>query len=305
MMFDAVLPRSAPRNPCGPRVVMTTTSAAPPAAASTIVSTTVPATDRRFHLQRSRREQPSEAACRIGRRLRAGLLCDRHQHATKPDGAVAEAEEALGGRRDEQRWRRREAHDRLGDGRMRPLCQPAARSHRSWRSGCCRSNLGLVKITTMTTVMVAARSRALWTAAVLLPVFAMYALSAQAQQPRDALTLEEVTTLLTSGVPMAAIQDGIEERGVDFRLTVTIEANLQAAGATEAFLQALRALSALITVTSEPSGAAVSIDGRERGETPLELRLQPGTVRVTLTLDGFLVVPVKQIATYRVSVERG
>ena len=128
-----------------------------------------------------------------------------------------------------------------------------------------------------------------WSAVLVLPAFAMFFIvGAQAQQQRGALTLEEVTTLLTSGVPMASIEDGMREFGLDFRLTAAIEGNLRADGATESFLQALRALPALVTVTSDPPDATVFIDGQQRGQTPSETPLPPGTVRVSVTLDGYL-----------------
>ena len=141
----------------------------------------------------------------------------------------------------------------------------------------------------MTMVRMSVHPRARWTRVLLVPVFAVcFTLGAHAQAQRGALTLEEVSTLLTSGLPMASIEDGVREFGLDFRLTVTIEAELRTAGATEAFLQALRALPALITVTSDPPGATVFIDEQQRGQTPLEVRLQPGAVHVSVALDGYL-----------------
>ena len=45
---------------------------------------------------------------------------------------------------------------------------------------------------------------------------------------------------------------------------------------------------AQLTLTSEPSGAAVSLDGRLAGKTPLGgLSLRPGAVRIELALDGY------------------
>ena len=50
----------------------------------------------------------------------------------------------------------------------------------------------------------------------------------------------------------------------------------------------LRALPALVTFTSDPSGASVFIDGQSRGETPFEVRLPRGTVRLAVTHEGYL-----------------
>ncbi len=87
---------------------------------------------------------------------------------------------------------------------------------------------------------------------------------------------------------MASIEDGMRERGVDFRLTVAIEGILRLSGATDEFLRAFRGLLAPVTVTSDPPGATVSIDGQQRGQTPLEMRLPPGTVRLATTVEGYL-----------------
>ena len=53
----------------------------------------------------------------------------------------------------------------------------------------------------------------------------------------------------------------------------------------------------LLSVASQPAGAAVSVDGRYRGQTPLDLRLPPGkTYRVAVSRSGF------ETATRRVAV---
>ena len=49
---------------------------------------------------------------------------------------------------------------------------------------------------------------------------------------------------------------------------------------------------ARIEIKSTPAGALVSIDGEPRGETPLELELEPGEVSLELTLRGY--APVKE-----------
>ena len=48
----------------------------------------------------------------------------------------------------------------------------------------------------------------------------------------------------------------------------------------------LRPNQGTLTLSSTPSGAAVEIDGRHYGTTPLDLRLQPGTYVVKLSLPG-------------------
>ena len=132
------------------------------------------------------------------------------------------------------------------------------------------------------------RIRRNWTRALIIPAFIVYlGTPIQTQQPQGALSLEEVTTLLQAGSPMATIQGAMTEFGVDFRLTTTIVSNLRSAGATDEFLQAFRALPGLVTFTSEPPRASVFIDGEDRGQTPLEVRLPPGSVLVTVTLHGY------------------
>ena len=133
------------------------------------------------------------------------------------------------------------------------------------------------------------RARTYWTLALLIPALVVYlGTEVQTQEREGGLTLVEVTTLLTLGTPMTTIEDAIRELGVDFRLTAAIEANLRTAGATDSFLQVLRALPARVTVTSDPPGAMLFIDGEQRGTTPAELQLPPGPVRVSVILDGYL-----------------
>ena len=140
-----------------------------------------------------------------------------------------------------------------------------------------------------TTDRILIHPRAVWPRMWLVSVLAVcVSVSAQGQAQRGPLTLEEVTTLLTAEVAMATIEDGMREFSLDFRLTAAIEASLRSAGATESFLQSLRALPALVTVTSDPPGATVFINGQQRGQTPIETLLPPSAIRVSVTLDGYL-----------------
>lgn len=97
-------------------------------------------------------------------------------------------------------------------------------------------------------------------------------LGLQAQEPqRGPLTLVEVTALLEGGMPVAGIGDGARDFGVDFQFTDTVEDTLRAAGATEALLNTLRGLPAVLRVTSDPAGADVWVDDQPQGQTPLSL----------------------------------
>ncbi len=54
----------------------------------------------------------------------------------------------------------------------------------------------------------------------------------------------------------------------------------------EARLEQLRAMPGTLVVRTEPSGATLLVDGEERGVTPAELELAPGSHRVALTAEG-------------------
>jgi tetratricopeptide (TPR) repeat protein len=58
------------------------------------------------------------------------------------------------------------------------------------------------------------------------------------------------------------------------------------ADAARAELEALERVPAEVDVRSTPPGALVTLDGSERGQTPLTLELAPGTHQMVLTLDG-------------------
>jgi hypothetical protein len=56
---------------------------------------------------------------------------------------------------------------------------------------------------------------------------------------------------------------------------------------------------AQVTITSDPSGAKVSVDGEPRGETPLEVNLKRGRLHLLeLSLDGYESVPGATRSTF-------
>jgi hypothetical protein len=50
---------------------------------------------------------------------------------------------------------------------------------------------------------------------------------------------------------------------------------------------------ARVSIASSPAGATVSIDGEEKGKTPLEVEVEPGLRRIKAVLEGYGVVEEK------------
>jgi formylglycine-generating enzyme required for sulfatase activity len=73
------------------------------------------------------------------------------------------------------------------------------------------------------------------------------------------------------------------ERHLDFEADVRIEGF----GKRRVLAPKLVPAWALVTIESEPTGAAVSVAGARRGTTPLEIELDAGSHRVEITRDGF------------------
>ncbi|MBI2834128.1 MAG: PEGA domain-containing protein, partial [Acidobacteria bacterium] len=126
--------------------------------------------------------------------------------------------------------------------------------------------------------------------------------AARAGVPQDQppLTDDAIVQLLQSGVPPLRVEQLARERGITFAVSPDIERRLRAVGATDDLIKTLRDLAPRpkveapplrpgLSVTTDPSGATVLVDGNVRGQSPLKLTdLSPGDYRVTLRKVGYL-----------------
>jgi hypothetical protein len=137
--------------------------------------------------------------------------------------------------------------------------------------------------------------------------------SLQAQNPRKALSKDEVIGLLESGVPPARVGQLAHQYGLAFAATPDVENELRDAGASDELLDALRKLGPknplspsppasskspagspgppILLIEATPGGAEVYIDDEPVGTTSSSGRLKlshlsPGEHRVRLSLSG-------------------
>ena len=103
----------------------------------------------------------------------------------------------------------------------------------------------------------------------------------------------QVTRVPTGEIPLPERQGG----GTDRRtvvLALIVAGGFAVAGALAAlFILFGPSSTAMLTVTTVPPGAQVTIDGVEVGRAPLQKRVKPGTHTIALSLDGY--APIKEV----------
>lgn len=108
----------------------------------------------------------------------------------------------------------------------------------------------------------------------------VFALSAWAQQ--KPLTQDQVQSLVRSGLGDKSGAKLIKQRGIDFTPTEDFLQSLKAAGASEGFLNALRAFG---VETSEPGGSTQS----KQKDTPLPTGITLCVAPIPGNFDGYLI----------------
>jgi TonB family protein len=95
------------------------------------------------------------------------------------------------------------------------------------------------------------------------------------------------TPLRLGDLPLGAYEIQVEQGGYEAQTrSVTLDAGSPSAQVRVALARPAALASGTANILSTPSGAAVSVDGRRVGTTPLSgLKLKPGTRRVEIALD--------------------
>lgn len=140
--------------------------------------------------------------------------------------------------------------------------------------------------------------------AVFFLLLAACTLSAQQNNSPKPFSKDDLVKLLKGNVPPKRVGELAQERGIDFAVTVSTEADLRRAGADDALLASLHSLvpksagaassqPATLLITSTPGGARVYVDDEPVGTTSSQGRLKlstlaPGAHHLRLSLDGYL-----------------
>jgi TonB family protein len=125
------------------------------------------------------------------------------------------------------------------------------------------------------------------------PVAAAGSLHVESSPPRARVLLNReprgTTPLDLAALPFGSYEVRVEQNGFDPQTRTVVLSAEQPDARTSVSLARSVALTASAEILSDPAGAAVAIDGRPAGRTPLRAAtMRPGSHRLELALDGYV-----------------